>query len=64
MKALLDLFKQASQEEDFDAIRISLASPEKILSWSYGEVRSRRQLTIERLSLNVTVCFVRKFLGR
>src|ERR687890_2120144 len=23
---------------DFDAIRISLASPEKILSWSYGEV--------------------------
>jgi len=24
---------------DFDAIRISLASPEQILSWSYGEVR-------------------------
>src|SRR5258706_14449964 len=24
---------------DFDAIRISLASPDKILSWSYGEVR-------------------------
>jgi len=23
---------------DFDAIRISLASPEKILSWSFGEV--------------------------
>ncbi|MDG1162254.1 MAG: DNA-directed RNA polymerase subunit beta', partial [Burkholderiales bacterium] len=39
MKALLDLFKQASQEEDFDAIRISLASPEKIRSWSYGEVK-------------------------
>ena len=39
MKALLDLFKQASQEEDFDAIKISLASPEKIRSWSYGEVK-------------------------
>ena len=37
MKALLDLFKQANQEEDFDAIKISLASPEKIRSWSYGE---------------------------
>jgi len=39
MKALLDLFKQVTQEEEFDAITISLASPEKIRSWSYGEVR-------------------------
>jgi len=23
---------------DFDAVRISLASPEQIKSWSYGEV--------------------------
>ena len=39
MKALLDLFKQASGEEQFDAIKIGLASPEKIRSWSFGEVR-------------------------
>ena len=26
-------------DADFDAIRISLASPEKIRSWSYGEVK-------------------------
>jgi len=39
MKALLDLFKQVTQEEEFDAIKIGLASPEKIRSWSYGEVR-------------------------
>lgn len=39
MKALLDLFKPVSQEEEFDAIKIGLASPEKIRSWSYGEVR-------------------------
>jgi len=39
MKALLDLFKQVTQEEEFDAITISLASPEKIRSWSYGEVK-------------------------
>ncbi len=39
MKALLDLFKQVTQEEEFDAIRIGLASPDKIRSWSYGEVR-------------------------
>ncbi len=39
MKALLDLFKQVTQKEEFDAIKIGLASPEKIRSWSYGEVK-------------------------
>lgn len=39
MKALLDLFRNNTQQEEFDAIRIALASPEKIRSWSYGEVK-------------------------
>ena len=39
MKALLDLFKQVQEEEHFDAIKIGIASPEKIRSWSYGEVK-------------------------
>lgn len=41
MKSLLaDLFKQTlPNEEEFDAITIGLASPEKIRSWSYGEVK-------------------------
>ena len=39
MKALLDLFKQVEEEEHFDAIKIGLASPEKIRSWSFGEVK-------------------------
>ncbi len=39
MKALLDLFKQVTQEEEFDAITIGLASPDKIRSWSFGEVK-------------------------
>ena len=39
MKALLDLFKQVTQDEEFDSIKIGLASPEKIRSWSYGEVK-------------------------
>ncbi|MFM8501844.1 MAG: DNA-directed RNA polymerase subunit beta', partial [Fluviibacter sp.] len=39
MKALLDLFKQVGPEEEFDAITIGLASPEKIRSWSFGEVK-------------------------
>ena len=39
MKGLLDLFKQFTPEEQFDAIKIGLASPEKIRSWSFGEVK-------------------------
>ena len=39
MKALLDLFKQVTQKEEFDSIKVGLASPEKIRSWSYGEVK-------------------------
>ena len=39
MKDLLNLFKQPGKTEDFDSIRIGLASPEKIRSWSYGEVK-------------------------
>ena len=39
MKALLDLFKQVTPSEEFDGIKIGLASPEKIRSWSYGEVK-------------------------
>ncbi len=39
MKSLLDLFKQFTPDDHFDAIRIGLASPEKIRSWSFGEVK-------------------------
>ena len=39
MKDLLKLINQTGQEDDFDAIRIGLASPDKIMSWSYGEVK-------------------------
>ena len=39
MKDLLKILKQQGQIEDFDAIRIGLASPQKIRSWSFGEVK-------------------------
>ncbi|MCI0401536.1 MAG: DNA-directed RNA polymerase subunit beta' [Gammaproteobacteria bacterium] len=39
MKDLLRLLRQQGQVEEFDAISIGLASPEKIRSWSYGEVK-------------------------
>jgi DNA-directed RNA polymerase subunit beta' len=39
MKDLLKLFRQQQTVEDFDAIRIALASPDMIRSWSFGEVK-------------------------
>ena len=39
MRDLLNLLRQQGQVERFDAIRIGLASPDKIRSWSYGEVK-------------------------
>ncbi|WP_045760411.1 DNA-directed RNA polymerase subunit beta' [Xanthomonas albilineans] len=39
MKDLLNLFNQQRQTLDFDAIKIALASPDLIRSWSFGEVK-------------------------
>jgi DNA-directed RNA polymerase subunit beta' len=39
LKDLLKILKQQGQSEDFDFIRIGLASPDMIRSWSYGEVK-------------------------
>jgi DNA-directed RNA polymerase subunit beta' len=39
MKDLLKLFKQQVPVENFDSIKIGLASPDMIRSWSYGEVK-------------------------
>lgn len=39
MKDLLNLFNQQRTVIDFDAIKIGLASPDLIRSWSYGEVK-------------------------
>jgi len=39
LKDLFNLFKQPGKPDDFDVIRIGLPSPEKIRSWSFGEVK-------------------------
>ncbi|WP_173931824.1 DNA-directed RNA polymerase subunit beta' [Chelativorans sp. Marseille-P2723] len=36
---VMNLFNPQAPAQTFDSIRISLASPEKILSWSYGEIK-------------------------
>ncbi len=44
MKDLLNLLKSQGQNEEFDAIRIGLASPDMIRSWSFGEVKKPETL--------------------
>ncbi|VFP87798.1 DNA-directed RNA polymerase subunit beta' [Buchnera aphidicola (Cinara piceae)] len=39
MKDILKIFKKNTKHEEFDSIKISLASPEIIRSWSFGEVK-------------------------
>lgn len=39
MNELMNLFGQPKGPQSFDSIRIGIASPEQILSWSYGEVK-------------------------
>ena len=39
MNEVMNLFGQVSGTQSFDQIRISIASPEQILSWSFGEIK-------------------------
>jgi DNA-directed RNA polymerase subunit beta' len=39
MNELMNIFGQVSGLQSFDQIRISIASPERIRSWSYGEIK-------------------------
>lgn len=39
MKDLMNFLKRQGRADDFDSIRIGLASPDMIRSWSYGEVK-------------------------
>ncbi len=39
MKDLLGFLKKQNVSNEFDTIKVTLASPEKIRSWSYGEVK-------------------------
>ena len=53
--------RTSSEVEDFNSIGISLASPEKIRSWSFGEIKNQKQLTTGLLNQRKTVCFAQGF---
>lgn len=63
MKALLDLFKQTQPTEEFDAIRVGLASPDKVRSWSYGEVKKPETINYRTLKPEREGLFCAKIFG-
>ena len=65
MKSLLaDLFKQnQKREDDFGSIGIGLASPDKIRSWSYGEVKKSETINYRTLKPERDGLFCSKIFG-
>jgi DNA-directed RNA polymerase subunit beta' len=49
MKNVMNLFSQQGNVQSFDRMRISIASPEKIRSWSYGEVKKPETINYRTL---------------
>ena len=62
MKDLLGLLKSQTQSDEFDSIRIGLASPEMIRSWSFGEVKKPETINYRTFKPERDGLFVQKFL--
>ncbi len=63
MKDLLKLFKYQNPVDDFDAIRIGLASPEMVRSWSFGEVKKPETINYRTFKPERDGLFCAKFFG-
>ena len=57
-------YELANPIADFDAIRISLASPEKIRSWSHGEVTKPETINYRTFKPERDGLFCARFLAR
>jgi DNA-directed RNA polymerase subunit beta' len=63
MNELMKIFGQPAGTESFDQIRISIASPEKIRSWSFGEIKKPETINYRTLSRSGMVCSAPEFLA-
>ena len=65
MRDLLNLFKSPQQEtiQNFDNLSLSLASPDKIRSWSYGEVKKPETINYRTLRPERSGLFCAKLFG-
>ncbi|BAW80023.1 DNA-directed RNA polymerase subunit beta' [Candidatus Nitrosoglobus terrae] len=63
MKDLLNLLNQQNQVDEFDSIRIGLASPDMIRSWSYGEVKKAETINYRTFKAERDGLFCAKIFG-
>ena len=62
MESVYALFERPRDAMSFDAMCIRIASPEKICSWSYGEVKKPETINYRSFKPERTDCFARRFL--
>ena len=60
----MNFLKRQNRAEDFDAIKIGLASPEVIRSWSYGEVKKPETINYRTFKPERDGLFCAKFLDQ
>ena len=63
MKDLLKLFKYQNPVDDFEAIRIGLASPDMVRSWSFGEVKKPERINYRTFKPERDGLFCAKIFG-
>jgi DNA-directed RNA polymerase subunit beta' len=63
MNELMNLFGQPSGPQSFDSIRISIASPDQIKSWSFGEVKKPETINYRTFKPEKDGLFCAKIFG-
>ena len=63
MKELINMFKPQDGVDDFDRIRIGLASPDMIRSWSFGEVKKPETINYRTFKPESDGLFCAKIFG-
>ena len=62
MNELMRIFEPAKSTQQFDHIRISIASPERIRSWSFGEIKKPETINYRTFKPEREGLFVLEFL--
>ena len=60
---LQKIFGQIETKEQFDALRITIASPEEILSWSHGEVKKPETINYHSMKPEAEGLFCQQIFG-
>ena len=63
MNELSKFNNPVAKVETFDQIQIGIASPEKIRSWSFGEIKKPETINSARSNQSVTACSARASLA-